>query len=86
VRYEWDEEKRASNLDKHGLDFEAMEGFDWRTADVRPSPRGGEMRYMATGLIGPRLHVAVYTRRGERARIISLRKAKRREVRNYELP
>ena len=86
MRYEWDEEKRSSNLDKHGVDFEAMEEFDWEAADIEASPRGGEMRYIATGPIGARLHVAVHTRRGERTRIISLRKADRQEVRNYERP
>ena len=44
------------------------------------------MRYIATGPIGARLHVAVHTRRGERTRIISLRKADRQEVRDYERP
>ena len=86
MRYEWDEEERASNLDKHGVDFEAMEEFDWEAADIEASPRGGEMRYIATGPIGARLHVAVHTRRGERTRIISLRKADRQEVRDYERP
>ena len=86
MRYEWDEEKRLSNLDKHGLDLKAMEGFDWQAADVRPSPRGGEMRYVATGRIGPLLYVTVFTLRSERFRIISLREANRREVRNYERP
>ena len=86
MRYEWDEEKRSSNLDKHGVDFEAMEEFDWEAADIEASPRGGEMRYIATGPIGTRLHVAVHTRRGERTRIISLRKADRQEVRDYERP
>ena len=86
MRYEWDEEKRSSNLDKHGVDFEAMEEFDWEAADIEASPRGGEMRYIATGPIGARLHVAVHTRRDERTRIISLRKADRQEVRDYERP
>ncbi len=86
MRYEWDEEKRASNLEKHGLDFKAMEDFQWRTAEIRPSPRGGEMRYVATGLIGTWLYRVVYTLRGERTRIISLREANRREVRDYERP
>ena len=86
MRYEWDEEKRSSNLDKHGVDFEAMEEFDWEAADIEASPRGGEIRYIATGPIGARLHVAVHTRRGERTRIISLRKADRQEVRDYERP
>ena len=86
MRYEWDEEKRAANLQKHGLDFDAMEQFQWRTAHVKTSLRGGEVRYVATGHIGTRLHRAVFTRRGDRTRIISLRKANRREARDYEQP
>ena len=76
----------VSALGSLTVDFEAMEEFDWRTADIKPSPRGGEMRYVATGRMGVRLHRAVFTLRGERVRIISLREANRREVRNYERP
>ena len=85
MRYEWDEEKRSANLGKHGVDFQAISGFDWEAADIRPSPRGGEMRYVATGRIGLLLHRVVFTLRGERVRIISLREANRKEARDYEL-
>ena len=60
-----------------------MEDFDWAGAveaeDVRYDY--GETRMQALGLIGDRRHVLVYTRRGDTIRVISLRKANRRELR-----
>ena len=40
-------------------------------------------RFVATGFIGRRLHVAVFTERGDRVRVISLRRANSREARRY---
>ena len=81
--YDWDAEKARANLDKHGVPFEAVEGFDWAGAveaeDVRYDY--GETRMQALGLIGDRPHVLIYTRRGDTIRVISLRKANRRELR-----
>lgn len=75
--YEWDEPKRLANLTKHGVDFAAMAGFDWassvRKADLRQDC--GETRLYAYGLIGTRVHVAIYTERLGLIRIVSLRKA-----------
>ena len=59
--YEWDEDKRQSNIDKHGIDFESMYDFEWETAVTEPSPRGGEMRYIGIGYIGDRLRTVIYT-------------------------
>ncbi|WP_444668278.1 BrnT family toxin [Cereibacter changlensis] len=80
--WDWDEEKRRSNLAKHGVDFAAVADFDWDEAFVEPDVRQdyGEVRQRATGPIGVRLCVLVYTRRAGRMRIISLRKANAREV------
>ena len=86
MMYEWDEAKRAANRRKHGIDFEVVNSFVWETAEIKPSPRGSEMRYAATGYIGTRLHRVIYTERGERLRIISLRKAHLTEVRDYGGP
>ena len=80
---EWDEAKRRSNQAKHRLDFTAIEAFDWDTASTKPDNRYGEPRFVATGYIGSRLHIVVYTERGDRMRIISLRKANKREERDY---
>lgn len=45
--------------------------------------RDGETRIVAYGLIESRVHVVVYTIRGDDKRIISLRKANPREVGRY---
>jgi uncharacterized DUF497 family protein len=86
VNYEWDEAKAESNLNRHGVSFEAVYDFDWESALVLEDDREdyGEVRYRAMGLIGSRLHALVFTLRGETVRVISLRKANRREVRFYE--
>ena len=83
-RYEWDENKRRANLEKHGIDFSVASEFDWDTAFFVPDDRSGEPRIAAYGFIGERLHVIVHTERGNSTRIISLRKANSREVGRYE--
>jgi len=86
--YEWDEAKRASNIAKHGIDFEEVRSFDWDTALIREDMRRdyGERRWMAIGTMGFALVVAVvvYTERGEATRIISARLASNRERAFYE--
>ena len=84
LEYEWDEAKRESNLAKHEVDFSIVEGFDWETAKSKQSDRRGESRKAATGFIGDRLYRVIFTERGDRIRVISLRKANPREVREYE--
>ena len=83
-KYEWDENKRRANLEKHGIDFSAVYDFDWNTASQDQELHNDELRAVAYGYIGERLHVVVFTERGNRTRIISLRKANPREVRRYE--
>ena len=85
MTYEWDEAKREANLANHGVDFPAIKGFDWSNALIAPDNRRdyGEPRQIALGLIGERVHVCVYTDRATARRIISLRKANRRETMKY---
>ncbi len=82
---EWNEAKRRQNRDKHGVDFAGIDGFDWETAHVISDERRdyGEARWIALGLIGVRVHVATFTRRGDALRLISLRKANLRETRTW---
>lgn len=86
--FEWDPEKDRANEAKHGVTF-----AEARTAIVDPfvvlSPDDqhslGEHRYSAIGMShAGRLLIVVYTERGDRVRIISARRATRREVRMYE--
>lgn len=85
VRYEWNEAKRKRNLAKHGMDFGAIERFVWATSSAGTDDRDdyGETRILAYGLLDGRLHAVVYTHRGSFRRIISLRKANRREQEAY---
>jgi uncharacterized DUF497 family protein len=90
--FEWDEAKRAANLAKHGIDFDAVRSFDWSTAvhnlDTRAisvhASTDGERRWRVSGLIAGRLHQLVYTERAGRIRIISIRKANVVEQTAYE--
>ena len=86
VSYGWDEDKRAANLEKHGVDFANVRGFEWDAAIVAPDTRHpyGEDRFIAYGPMGERLYCLVFTPRGNHVRIISFRKANRRECQHYE--
>ena len=83
VEYEWDERKDEANVAAGRLGFAAVENFEWDTAVITPSPRSGEARWAAIGYIEDRLHYVVYTPREDRIRIISLRRASRKEERFY---
>lgn len=84
--YEWDDAKSKANAAKHGVPFKAAEAFDWESALVVEDARAGygESRFVAVGFIANRLHVMAFTRRGGNIRIISLRKANKREHRYYD--
>jgi uncharacterized DUF497 family protein len=83
--FEWDPAKAASNLATHGVSFDSVTAFDLRTASIEPDMRRayGEARMVAIGTIGDRVHVLVFTPRGDHIRVISLRKANDREVKRY---
>ncbi len=82
----WDEEKRQATLVQRGIDFSTVMGLDLAEAVTRPDLRRdyGEPRFRALGLIGGRLHAVVFTPRDGRLRLISMRKANRREERIWE--
>ena len=82
--YEWDEDKRAKNILNHRTDFDLIHSFDWATALTVLDSRFDEPRYSALGLIGKRLYFVAYTVRKDKIRLISMRKANKREVRSYE--
>ena len=86
MRFEWDEAKRAANLAKHGADFPLAEQFDFESARIGRDERHdyGEERFRALGLVGARLHMLIFTVRGETVRVISLRQANTREIRSYD--
>jgi len=83
---QWDPEKAAANLRKHGVDFaDAETALHDEMAMTMPDDDLGEQRFvaLATDAMG-RLLVVVYEWRGDDVRLISARKANRSERRQYE--
>jgi uncharacterized protein len=86
--FEWDPAKADANLAKHEIDFEdAITVFDDPSLIAEPDPREyrGEIRYRALGSVENRILLVCYTMRGDRCRIISARRASRRERQVYSL-
>lgn len=83
--FSFDPTKEARNLLLRGISFEQARSFDFETSIVATDDRAdyGEVRQVAAGFIGHRLHVLVFTMRDEICRVISLRKANKREIRAY---
>ena len=83
--FEWDEEKSKENAASRGLPFSEAINIDLSTAIATTDKRFdyGEDRLILRGMIGNRLHMLVYVMRGDKMRIISLRKANSREQREY---
>lgn len=81
---EFDPAKNARNVRERGLDFERTREFDFDTAEIISVLRGEEVRYVATGFLGTRLHVVCFKRFDGGIRVISFRKANKREARRYE--
>lgn len=85
--FQWDPQKAASNLRKHGADFAdavGVFGDEWALT-VREEYVEGEARYATVGTdFLARVLVVVYTYRGEAIRLISARMATRSERRAYE--
>jgi uncharacterized DUF497 family protein len=88
VRFEWDDEKAVSNLEKHGVSFgEATEVFYDPNAfeDYDTMHSAGESRFVIIGLSSRRLLYVVYVERtADTIRIISARKADKSEQKFYE--
>src|SRR5436190_1615519 len=87
VQFEWDPAKAARNLQERGIDFvDAIEIFGDPDRSEFPDERRdyGEQRIRVIGQVADRVVLAVvYTDRNRTKRIISARRASRRERRIY---
>jgi uncharacterized DUF497 family protein len=85
MQFEWNTQKNKTNILKHGIAFDdAMyiwEGWVLELPD--PNDHGGEVRIRAFGIVDGRTLAVAYTWRGDVRRIISARKANKRERRAY---
>lgn len=83
--FEWDDEKSASNLEKHGIDFEHARKI-WRDENrvEIEAPHPIEKRWIEIGAIGDKLWTAIFTVRNDAVRIISVRRSRVKEKKIYE--
>lgn len=82
--FEFDPEKSACNKQKHGSDFVEAQTL-WLDSNrfKAPAQNTGEERFLMIGLFRDRLWCAVFTMRSKTIRIISVRRAREREVEEY---
>jgi uncharacterized protein len=85
MEFEWDENKRLANIQKHGIDFiDAAKVFEGDTITVEDERVGyGEQRFITLGLLKGIVIAVVHTERGDVTRIISARKATKYEAITY---
>ena len=86
--FEWDEDKRQKNIQKHGIDFvsaitifddpNAIEQFDRKNSVY-------EDRYQIIGMARPGILFVAFTERddGDTIRIVSARRAEKSEIAKY---
>lgn len=85
--FEWDDDKAAANVAKHGISFEVARRIfdDPHWCELAIDTHAGETRFNNLDTVnGAVLHVATAEGDGGRDRIISARKATRNEQREYE--
>jgi uncharacterized DUF497 family protein len=85
MEFEFDPSKSVSNKEKHGIDFvEAQALWDDPDRFEVPARTDQEERLLLIGRIGREHWSAVFTRRADKTRIISARRARTEEVEAYE--
>jgi uncharacterized protein len=86
VKIDFDPIKNAKNIQERGLSFERVSEFDFETAHYLIDTRSdyGEIRYRALGFLEQRLYALVFVQIVGGIRVISFRKANKRELKHYE--
>lgn len=82
--FEFDPVKSAANLAKHGIDFVMAQSIwdDSGRLEI-PARSADELRIQVIGRVGPAVWSAFVTIRGDRIRIISVRRARHEEETAY---
>ncbi len=85
MEFEFDPQKSERNLAKHGIDFSDAQQL-WNDSNFLeiPARTDDEPRSIVIGLIGTKHWSAVITNRGDKIRIISVRRSRVEEVAWYE--
>ncbi len=84
MKFEWDSVKAKANIARHGVTFEDAQAVFADTQAVESlDETTDEERWRLLGRAGSDILMVVYTERGDRVRIISARKASKREQEAY---
>ena len=86
MKFEYDEKKSQINKAKHNIDFVEAQKL-WQDKDTLVVPANivdGETRYALISKILTKCFVAIYTLREDSYRIISVRRCRKNEEKNYE--
>jgi len=85
MSFEYDPQKSASNLEKHGIDFDVAQNL-WDDPDLLeiPAKTVDELRCLVIGKFDGKHWSAVITYREETIRLISVRRSRQEEIEFYE--
>lgn len=85
IAFEWDHAKSSANLAKYGIDFETAQNI-WADPQLLEVPACtiDEPRWFAVGRWNDKYWSAVFTRRNDVIRLISVRRSRTQEIEIYE--
>ena len=86
MKFEYDDNKSKINKEKHGIDFVEAQNL-WQNENALIVPANiveDEVRYALISIFKSKCYVAIFTLRNETYRIISVRRCRKNEERNYE--
>lgn len=84
INFEYDPQKSESNRQKHGISFEEAQAL-WETVGVeREVPNPYEKRWIRIAILKNKMHTCVFTIRGEKIRIISVRRSRLEEEKLFQ--
>lgn len=86
MKIEYDNNKSAKNTTERNLPFDYVMDFEWETAILMEDTRKQypERRFLAAGFLNNRLYILCFSKISGGIRVISFRKANKREVNRYE--
>jgi uncharacterized DUF497 family protein len=83
--FEWDRQKNSTNKSKHGIDFKkATELWDDPNRVEIRTTFDEEKRFILLAKLDDKIWAAIFTTRGTACRIISVRRARKKETLLYE--
>ncbi len=85
MEFEFDDSKSQRNMEKHGIDFIEAQGI-WDDPEIIEIPARvvDEPRFLVIGMIRGTCWSGIVTYRGEKVRIISVRRSRKEEIEIYE--